>query len=347
MTCALACGGGTQSTAPGSGGTSGTTAGGSGSGHGGATGAVGGASGAAGGGAGRGGSSSGTSGARGDAAGEAGEADQAGGSSGGVGGAGAGGAGGIDAGGTQSGAAGAGDECTPTTSECTDTSHARTCSASGTWLTAVACDPNATCTGSASSGKCTCQPGWAGSGLACAHVKRIFVTKTEYVGDLLSLVPGAASGLAAGDALCASSAQSAGLSGTYRAWLSTSKVNAIDRLADVGPWYVLNEYASPRYANKAAIVVTGPGQVTGIGTTEDGSTLSINDGGVIVWTGTAATGLNMNAAAPVTFCGDWASATDTGTYGFANRGTDDPSWTQYTALNPKCNTAMHLYCFEQ
>ena len=43
-------------------------------------------------------------------------------------------------------------------------------------------------------------------------------------------------GLAGADALCAQRAVAAGLAGTYRAWLSTSTVNAIDRLGSASGW---------------------------------------------------------------------------------------------------------------
>jgi hypothetical protein len=241
-------------------------------------------------------------------------------------------------------------ECTPGATRCS-ASGQQTCSADGNWLAEQACDANALCTpsGANAGGKCTCQPGWVGTGTSCTHVKRIFVTKHVYTGNLLAAAPGAASGLAAADAICNSTAQAAGLSGTYRTWLSSSTVNAIDRLTDVGPWYLLNAYTAPRYANKAAIVLSQPGQIVGIATTEDGSFISINESGVIVWTGTAGNGTNTNPAAPITFCGDWTIGLGnaTGTYGFANRGVEDPSWTQYTGINAKCDTLAHLYCFEQ
>ena len=43
-------------------------------------------------------------------------------------------------------------------------------------------------------------------------------------------------GLAGADAICAQRALAAGLAGTYRAWLSTSTVNAIDRLGSASGW---------------------------------------------------------------------------------------------------------------
>jgi hypothetical protein len=42
------------------------------------------------------------------------------------------------------------------------------------------------------------------------------------------------------DARCMTGASQRRLAGTWRAWLSSSTVDAIDRIADVGPWYRLD-----------------------------------------------------------------------------------------------------------
>ncbi len=63
----------------------------------------------------------------------------------------------------------------------------------------------------------------------CPSSKRIFVTSTLYSGNL--------GGLSGADAKCLTAAQSVNLPGTWKAWLSSSTINAIDRIAEVGPWY--------------------------------------------------------------------------------------------------------------
>ncbi len=56
----------------------------------------------------------------------------------------------------------------------------------------------------------------------------VFVTSTTVTGNL--------GGLAGADAMCTARAAAAGLPGTYRAWLSTSTVNAADRLGNASGW---------------------------------------------------------------------------------------------------------------
>ena len=70
----------------------------------------------------------------------------------------------------------------------------------------------------------------------------VFVTSTTHKGDLRKELPscdsGASDGLACADAICAARAASAGLIGTFAAWLSTSTVDAIDRIGSgTGGWH--------------------------------------------------------------------------------------------------------------
>jgi hypothetical protein len=62
--------------------------------------------------------------------------------------------------------------------------------------------------------------------------KRVFVTAAGYRGDF--------GGVTGGDTICNTTAVAANLDGTWKAWLSDSTTNAIDRIDDVGPWYLLN-----------------------------------------------------------------------------------------------------------
>lgn len=56
----------------------------------------------------------------------------------------------------------------------------------------------------------------------------VFVTRAEYNANMGSL--------AAADLRCESSAHAAGLTGTYRAWLSDANTDAKDRIEGQGPW---------------------------------------------------------------------------------------------------------------
>jgi hypothetical protein len=62
--------------------------------------------------------------------------------------------------------------------------------------------------------------------------KRVFVTSTSYTGDL--------GGLAGADLKCQAAAESVGLHGTFKAWLSDKKTPAPSRLSDLGPWYSID-----------------------------------------------------------------------------------------------------------
>lgn len=59
----------------------------------------------------------------------------------------------------------------------------------------------------------------------------VFVTSTTH------LVSTFGSDLAGADAICMQRASAAGLAGTYRAWLSSSTVNARERLSGARGWY--------------------------------------------------------------------------------------------------------------
>src|SRR6185369_8050913 len=96
------------------------------------------------------------------------------------------------------------------------------------------------------------------------------------------------------DLLCNRAAATAGLGGTWIAWLSDSTVNAIDRVHDVGPWYGID--GAEIFANKAAF--TGD-PLVGILINEHGTTTDYAP-----WTGTLPNG----TVAPDT-CKDWRSNT--------------------------------------
>src|SRR5262245_2730644 len=85
--------------------------------------------------------------------------------------------------------------------------------------------------------------------------KRIFVTSTPYTGDLKTNGAGM-TGLHGADNLCGLAATAAGLGGTWTAWLSSSTVDAIDRINDVGPWYLVDR-CTLVFNNKASIVTSG------------------------------------------------------------------------------------------
>lgn len=166
--------------------------------------------------------------------------------------------------------------------------------------------------------------GGAGSG---SSRKRIFLTSSGYVGGTLG-------GLSGADTICNTHATAANLGGTWKAWLSDSSNNAIDRISDVGPWYDVTQNIL-LFNNKTNLTTT---PANGIGWTEFG--IFVPSSGAI-WTGTNAGGLkNANT------CGNWSSTAARGeegdTYDTGN------AWTQWS-LSPDCTSVypFKLICIEQ
>jgi hypothetical protein len=168
-------------------------------------------------------------------------------------------------------------------------------------------------------------------------VKRVFVTKTRYQGDLKT-AGGGADGLAGADNLCAQAAAAASLggSGLWRAWLSTSDTNAKDRLADVSPWYLVDR-TTVAFATAAQLATTPS---VAIDTNETGG-VSIVGSVQYVWTGTS-----VGGTAAASTCSGWTSTTGAGQYGSYKE--KDADWTRY-AIQPThtCSTPGAIYCFEQ
>jgi len=158
---------------------------------------------------------------------------------------------------------------------------------------------------------------------------RVFVTSGQFGANL--------GGLAGADAACQGAATAAALGGTWRAWLSTSSVDAIDHIADVSPWYLIDG-TTLAFSSHAQLggQPSAPIDQNESGHTYDPAVTNTSD--LVVRTGSVA-----GRAAET--CSDWTttSANSDGTYGFL----DDPStWTAFAS--GQCNTTNgRLYCFQQ
>ena len=174
---------------------------------------------------------------------------------------------------------------------------------------------------------------------ACPMGKRVFVTSGRYPGNLMA-TGGASDGLLGGDKLCQQSAQAANLGGTWKAWLSAPGTDARSRIADVGPWYLVD--GTTRVFNNLANLSTTA--LAPIIRTEQNAVAS---GETAVWTGTTTGG-----AASQTHCTSWTMTASsmgllTGTVGDAGSAGE---WTQRTQggnTTLLCSTTARLYCFEQ
>lgn len=171
-----------------------------------------------------------------------------------------------------------------------------------------------------------------------ATSKRVFVTSAQFAPNF--------GGVEGGNAACRAAAASAGLSGTWVAWLSGGTTLAIDLLKFVGPYTTVS--GATVVANKGTLLDGGLGAP--IDEVEDGGKAprdTING----VWTGTRYGGAVgetcINAGKP------WA---DRGVITFGTAGSfdkTDRNWTDnggqpgISRSGWSCSFAARLYCFEQ
>jgi len=170
-------------------------------------------------------------------------------------------------------------------------------------------------------------PQWC-TDMGCRDALRVFVTS--------STTDGTFGGLAAADTICQGLADTAGLGGTYQAWLSdgvddptTRLTRSTDGYARVDGTLVARDWAH--------ITSTDPGGTTTllapINLDETGATLTCSS----AWSAVAPDGVGSTNN-----CGGWTG----GSTGSAGRFCEVSSgWTR--AIGTGCTAEFHLYCFEQ
>jgi hypothetical protein len=216
-------------------------------------------------------------------------------------------------------------ECTPGATRCLEGDVIQTCNTDGSWADDMAC-PN-TCKG----GKCVSNP------------KKVFVTSTTYkAGDL--------GGLAGADAKCQARAMAAGLTGTFRAWLSDSDDQPATRfIKENGPYLLVTGNV---VANNFTQVTSGTLRhainVTELGTAAPTATIP-GCTTPIVWTNTTSDGY---VGDPGATCGDWTdSVVFSGWFGTTTSQTEwtSPNCTGVagTSTATGCGALAPIYCFEQ
>jgi uncharacterized protein YjdB len=161
--------------------------------------------------------------------------------------------------------------------------------------------------------------------------KTIFATRTLGNGNLGSWpLAGGKTGIAAGDAICQASAQAAGLTGTFLAWLGTSSVTAASRLSGDGPWVRTD---GALIARNRAQLLSGTLE-TSNAFDEHGRDNLPN----IVWTGALRDGTSG-----ADNCSGWTSTGTLGIFGITFHA--DYAWTaNYTQ---GCSTIGSVYCVQQ
>jgi hypothetical protein len=151
----------------------------------------------------------------------------------------------------------------------------------------------------------------------------VFATSTDFLPNNISL--------ATADAQCAARATAAGLPGTYTAWMSTSTIDARDRLGSAQGWVRLDGLP---FADSVASIIAGL-QRYPVVFDENRRPLARPD--VLTGTkmdGTLAAGYN---------CGDWSNTTGNVMMGKVTAGGLSFSEESFTA----CSSGLryHLYCF--
>jgi len=168
--------------------------------------------------------------------------------------------------------------------------------------------------------------------------RRVFITS--------ELTTGTFGGLGAGDAICQTLADAADLGGTYKAWLSSSTIDARDRLSHVGKPYVLvdgtvvaddwDEFASEHHQHAINLTeLFGPPPQSAnqvyvyTGTTSEGTVKTLTTSGDELLFGT---------------CGDWVAGSVFTAVGLAHLA--HFGWS--SASGSDCLTLTGpLYCLEQ
>ncbi len=171
------------------------------------------------------------------------------------------------------------------------------------------------------------------------HDLVVFTTKATLQGDL--------GGLTGADTKCTTYANAAGLQGQFRAWLSDTKTDAIDRVPEGGPWRVLTDGAKQgevAFANrdgwkgypKVLLEPSEFGAKVGVGEVP------------YTWTGTALGGTRLGGCS----CSDWKSSENPskcskdygGIIGSRAASATSEQWTN-VGPNP-CDQRSSLLCFQ-
>lgn len=176
--------------------------------------------------------------------------------------------------------------------------------------------------------------------------KLVFVTSGVYDGHLVSRANAAlgtsftnAQGPEAGDALCQAEADAAGLGGSFKAWLSTTTSNAVDRLNLITNSRAFDLESGAEIAGASAASANLLDGTLDVPINVDPNGNTPVDGELRVWTGTSTSGIFIGSD-----CNGWSSNNmgDTG-----RRGRWDVTTQTWTAnVDDTCDNTVRLYCFQ-
>jgi hypothetical protein len=188
-------------------------------------------------------------------------------------------------------------------------------------------------------------------GRSCNHYASVlFATSATGTGDLGSWADaGGKTGLAAGDAICQTLADRAGIPGPVRAWLSDQTVAARDRLAHSAEAYVRVDgvrVASSWSDLMPAACVGGAACVDAtISVDERGAAVPLAMPGASTYTETRWDGSGASVPFGTHACLNWTSAAPTEKAGGGYTWQTNYQWTESGAGG--CSFARRLYCVQQ
>lgn len=188
--------------------------------------------------------------------------------------------------------------------------------------------------------------------------RRAFATSVTGTGDLGSWPEaGAATGLAAGDAICRFRADQAGLpnANTYRAWLSDSNTDAYCHVQGLtgpkaacvggppqaaGPWYLANGITN--FTASLADLAHAPWEIYRPVLMDEHGVVLPTDGPRTYWTATDADG---NATLPEWTCADWTTSSSSNE-GLVGDGLRSAKFWTASGSVPLCSSPQRLLCLE-
>ena len=146
-------------------------------------------------------------------------------------------------------------------------------------------------------------------------------------------------GLAGADGRCQSVAQMAGLPGSYRAWLSSTEVDAATRITHASVRPILR--VDLEVVAESAEALAEGALLAPIRVSESGALIAVKlqCGEGLVWTGT-----NSQGALGLSNCDDW-TLTEGGAGQAGHPEASDETWTE-AGCQVACDGALRLYCFE-
>jgi len=180
--------------------------------------------------------------------------------------------------------------------------------------------------------------GSTGSG-ACTDAstdKLIFISSALYTGNL--------GGLSGADSKCHALAQSAGLCGTFKAWLSDATATAADRLTHATGDYVLTNGQIVAHGWSGLTAGTLQHAIDRTETNGAAPVGTVTCGGSAitpVWTGSTSAGTTFDNGS----CANWSGGSSGAIFG--NALSTNFAWSGMCQLTTVCVSTAALYCVEQ